>query len=77
VNYFIKILDALSQLLNVILFNGEANHSISGDAYRFERKRLEWVINLIFTPFERDHCRVSHEADVRRAGQLLAEVRHK
>lgn len=66
--------DALSQLLNVALLprvsETTANESISGRAHRQGWTRVERVINrLIF--WERDHCRVSHEADLRRAKDLL------
>jgi len=75
-----RLIDATSQWFNVLLFDGEANHSISGDAYRFGRVRLEQAIDGVFVrlPFglaESDHCRKSHEADVARAESLVAEAR--
>tara|TARA_A100001391_G_C4812678_1_gene209029 strand:- start:153 stop:398 length:246 start_codon:yes stop_codon:yes gene_type:complete len=76
--YLIRCFDAMSQLGNCILYpsTGTANHSISGDAWRFKRTKTMYVIDLIFSPFEGDHCKVSHEADVKRAARLLAETRH-
>jgi len=74
-NYFFRLFDATSQFFNVLVFNGEANHSISSDAYRYNRKRLEWAIDLLFSPIERDHCRLSHYAEVRRAEQLVEDSR--
>jgi hypothetical protein len=72
-NYFIRIGDALSQLLNVILFGGDSNHSISGDAWRFKRERLRRFLDFVFRPFEADHCYKAHLHDVRKAGRLLRE----
>ena len=71
----VKIGDALSQLINVALLPGHrlttANESISGRAHRMGWRRIERVIDAVFSPFERDHCRNSHEADVARARRLL------
>lgn len=66
--------DALSQLLNVVIFDGDPNHSISGDAYRFRRKRLQWLIDAVFSAFEKDHCRKAFEHDVEKARRLMTEV---
>ncbi|MHB1407991.1 MAG: hypothetical protein ACYCXC_00105 [Acidovorax defluvii] len=71
----IKIGDALSQLINVALLPGHrqttANESVSGRAHRMGWRRIERVIDVIFSPFEHDHCRNSHEADVARSMKLL------
>ena len=71
----IKIGDAMSQLLNVALLprhrETTANESISGRAHRMGWRRVEAVIDFIFLPWERDHCRRAHEADLRRARQLI------
>ena len=71
----IKIGDALSQLINVALLPGHrqttANESISGRAHRVGWRRIERVIDAVFSPFERDHCRKAHEADVARSMKLL------
>jgi hypothetical protein len=71
----LKIGDALSQLANVALLprHGDttANESISGRAYRQGWKKAERFIDWLFSPFEKDHCRLSHEAEVRRARKLL------
>jgi hypothetical protein len=72
-NYLIKLGDALSQLFNVILFNGDSNHSISGDAWRFNRHRLRKFIDFIFSPFEKQHCYKSHLHDVQKATKLAQE----
>ena len=71
----IKIGDALSQLINVALLPGHrqttANESISGRAHRMGWRRIERVIDAVFSPLERDHCRKAHEADVARSMKLL------
>lgn len=71
----VKIGDALSQFINVALLprhtETTANESISGRAHRQRWRRTERVIDLMFSPWERDHCRRSHEADLRRAAELL------
>ena len=34
-------------------------------------RRIERVIDAVFSPFERDHCQRAHEADLARAMKLL------
>lgn len=71
----IKIGDAFSQLMNVALLprhrETTANESISGRANRMGWRRTERVIDWVFAPWERDHCRRSHEKDIERARQLI------
>lgn len=71
----LKIGDALSQLANVALLPNHrettANESLSGRAHRMGWTRTERVLNWLFSRWEKDHCRLSHEADVRRAKELL------
>jgi hypothetical protein len=69
----IRLGDAFSQFWNVLLFNGDPNHSISGDAYRFKRERLRRAIDWMFSRWEADHCRVSHENDVAKGCRLCEE----
>lgn len=71
--YLIRIGDAFSQLLNVMLFNGDPNHSISGDAWRFKRERLRKFLDFVFRPFEADHCYKAHLHDVQKATRLAQE----
>ena len=70
----IKIGDALSQLVNVALLPGHrqttANESISGRAHRCGWRAERWI-DAIFRPWEKDHCRRAHEADLARAMKLL------
>jgi hypothetical protein len=72
-NWLIRLGDALSQFLNVLLFNGDSNHSISGDAWRFKRERTRKVIDFVFAPLEKDHCYKAHLHDVRKATRLAQE----
>lgn len=70
----VRLGDALSQFFNVLLFNGDPNHSISGDAYRFKRERLRRFIDWLASPWEDEHCRRAHEHDIRKARALSAET---
>ena len=69
----VRLGDAVSQFFNVLIFNGDPNHSISGDAYRFGRYRLAAFIDWLFSPFESDHCRNAHINDLEKARRLLCE----
>ena len=67
--------DALSQTLNVLIFDGDPNYSISGDAYRLQRHWLRAIIDWLARPWEREHCRMAHLNDVAKARALLDSVR--
>lgn len=67
-----RALDATSQLLNVVLLNGDANESISGRCYREEWETAERIINCVFF-WEPAHCRMAYYADVQRARDVLRE----
>lgn len=73
-----KVGDALSQLINVALLprhgDTSANESVSGRAYRLGWTRVERLINWLFSPWERDHCRKAYEADRRRAEMTLLDL---
>lgn len=73
----IRLGDALSQFFNVLIFNGDPNHSVSGDAYRYGRYRLQAAIDWLFLPFEEDHCMKAFENDVSKAARLLRDVKGK
>lgn len=70
----IRLGDALSQFFNVLVFNGDPNYSISGDSYRFGRKRLMRFVDWLFSPFEKDHCYNAYLNDVRKAKELLKGI---
>ena len=71
-DYCIRVGDAISQLLNVLIFFGtNPNESVSGRSWRLRDKRF-WglmvtVIDFIASPFEFAHCKKAHEADFQRA----------
>ena len=69
-----KSLDALSQWANVTFFpkhfETTSDESISGRAHRMNWPIERWI-DLLFSPFEQDHCRLSYEADLERAQNLL------
>lgn len=71
----VKIGDAMSQLFNVTFLprhrETNANESISGRAHRMGWKRTERFINWLFSSWENDHCRKSHEKDQWRAVEFL------
>ena len=68
-HYLIRLGDAVSQFFNVLIFNGDPNYSISGDAYRLRRDWLRAIIDVLFW-FDPDHCRQSHLHDLRKACKL-------
>lgn len=67
-----RIGDAISQVGNVLLFNGNPNHSISGDAYRYNRPRWMALANWLFR--DDDHCRHAHLKDVWLADRLISQT---
>ena len=77
----VKIGDAMSQRLNVTFLprhrETNANESISGRAHRMGWRRVERVIDLVFSPIEREHCKKSHESDIDRAIRLLESLGSK
>ena len=76
-DYLVRVGDATSQLLNVlVLFGDNANESISGRAWRLHEQSKVWaamriIIDYLASPLELDHCEASHKADVSRAARLL------
>lgn len=64
-----RIADATSRLLNVLLFDGMPDESISGRAWR-EPPSRKWdmlgrIANAIYR--DPDHCRKAHEQSLERA----------
>ena len=71
-SYFMRLLDSVSQLANVFLFNGDANESISGRVYREDRKKIMFVIDkLIF--WETSHCYWAYLNDIARAREIIKQ----
>lgn len=64
--------DAVSQVGNVLLFNGNQNHSISGDAYRFKRPRVMALANWLFR--DPEHCKHAHLKDIWLADRLISQT---
>ena len=64
--------DALSQLANVILFNGNANESISGGAWRTQSCFVPFIDALFF--WKDDHCKHAYFNDIEYAKQLLGQI---
>lgn len=77
----LKIGDALSQLVNVMLLPNHRhttpNESISGRAHRCGWKRTERVIDWLFSPWEKNHCKASYEADIQRALDLVYQAQSR
>lgn len=74
--YLIRVGDALSQFLNVlILFGKNPNESISGRAWRLRAtpgwRQLRIVIDFLFSYWQEEHCREAFFNDLLRARQLL------
>ncbi len=79
-HYLLRIGDATSQWINVaILLGPNPNESISGRAYRLRRqvvwKQARVCIDILFLPFEKNHCKASYDADLKRAAIMLATKR--
>jgi len=75
-NYGLRVGDAVSQLINTaIFFSNNPNESLSGRSYRQKRHwfwgKMYKLLNWAFSPFQQDHCKKSHDADVARASELL------
>lgn len=77
-NRLLKIAALGSQLLNVVLFNGSPDETVSGRAYRQGVLQLDsgWakrrrLINRLFW-WQPDHCHNSHLQDLRMARAIVA-----
>lgn len=78
INYLIRIGDATSQLVNVVLFfSKNPNESISGRSWRLRNKSKAWGVARVVIDFvifwEDNHCELSYEADVARAARLIKD----
>tara|TARA_Y100000385_G_scaffold270420_1_gene309459 strand:- start:900 stop:1181 length:282 start_codon:yes stop_codon:yes gene_type:complete len=75
-SYFIRSGDAVSQLVNVVLFFGKnPNESISGRSYRLREQwfwgKMMLTIDWLFSPLQRQHCKKAYVNDLRRAKKIL------
>lgn len=74
----LKLLTLFSQLLNVIVFNGSPDETVSGRAWREGWTNPAWrkrqlLIDRLFR--DRLHCKRSHERDVLFARMILDSTR--
>ena len=68
-NWLTKIGSVTSATLNVLLFNGHQDESLSARAWREDRQVYK-VINKIFF-WEDNHCYQAHLTDIKHAEELL------
>lgn len=69
-NYFLRVLLAIDQLLNVAICNGEPDETMSSAVYRMERDGRFWgfmrpVIDRLFW-FQPNHCKKAYESELLR-----------
>lgn len=76
IDWILNLLNAASEFLNVLIFNGDSNYSLSGDAYRYRRYKLMCFIDTIFF-WQEEHCKNSYLMDVKRAEDFLEEHRSR
>ena len=74
-DYLLRVAAWFSQGLNCVFLNGSPDQTVSARAY-LNQKDKYWGyahsgINMVFF-WQKDHCRKSHEADVRFAKSILA-----
>jgi len=74
IDYLAKIGSAWSQLMNVIIFNGDPNESTSGRVYR---ENVTWAVKFINAIFfwQSNHCRGAYEKDMTWASDYLSSRR--
>ena len=58
-DWLVRLLNAVSQLLNVTLLNGDPNESISGRSYREGWDTARKIIDTLFW-FDPQHCLTAH-----------------
>jgi hypothetical protein len=73
--YLIRILDACSQLINVLLLFGDANESVSGRSHR-QSWLLEHLIDILFF-WEEFHCSNAYYSDLARAKDYINQHEDK
>ena len=67
-HWLLQVFIALDQLVNALL-GGWADETLSSRAWRMEVKDRPWgrvmrpLIDVLASPFERDHCRLSFESE--------------
>jgi hypothetical protein len=71
--FLMRVLAVCSQGVNVVLFRGHQNDSISSRCHREKRHAARRFIDGVLKPFEADHCRKSHENDIAWAEALIRD----
>ena len=79
-NYPLRLLLAIDQLLNVLLCNGEPDETMSSAVYRMERDGRFWgfmrpAIDRLFW-FQPNHCKKAYESELLRL-QYAKEFRNR
>ncbi len=71
-DYFVRLAGVVSRGINVMLFNGSPDESVSSRVHREGRRRAErWIDRLFF--WQKAHCRDSYWWDMERAVWLIAQ----
>ena len=80
--YWRRLGDSLSQLLNTVILNGDPDESTSGRCFRkgaIEGNKawllLMKLIDILFYPFEKNHCHMAFLDDLTRAKIRLEQHR--
>lgn len=65
-----RVLISIDQVLNAII-GGQPDETLSARAWRLRSQSRLWgstrlVIDALFSPFEREHCRLSFESEMAR-----------
>lgn len=75
--YLSSLITSTSQFLNVLIFLGNPDETISGRSYRQGQlenhkgwKVSEKIVNVLFF-WEKDHCKVSYHRDVQNAKMIV------
>ena len=69
--YLLNVLIAIDQLANALI-GGAPDETLSASAWKGEQqgrtlpRLFRPLIDLLFYPFQRDHCRKAYEAELRR-----------
>ncbi|MCG7550935.1 hypothetical protein [Pseudoalteromonas sp. Of7M-16] len=82
-NYFMRLLIAIDQFFNVLLFNGSEDHTISGRAGYMAVKTQKWYwialrkfIDALFF-FDKNHCHNSVEWDEVRKSSTVEDLKSR
>lgn len=80
--YLVRVGDLASQALNTVFLLGTPDESTSGRSYRQGTlegnqrwRKMQRVIDWLFSPWEKEHCRKAYEGDIQRWEQRMAKHR--